>query len=102
MTTTADGTTGLSYVLTINRAASDNALLADLFLANTQGFLTLSPDFAATTTDYTATVSNDTELLTVNPRAEDPQATATVNGASVESGDSGASIPLNVGAISSQ
>ena len=97
MTNAADGTTGLSYVLTINRAASDNALLADLFLANTQGFLTLSPNFEATTSDYTATVSNETELLMVNPRAEDPQATATVNGASVESDDSGSSISLNVG-----
>ena len=97
-TTAADRTTGLRYVLTINRAASNNALLSDFYLASTGGFLALSPDFAATTTDYTAMVSNERESLTVSPSVQHPQATVKINGSPVNSGKASSPIALNVGA----
>ena len=97
MTIAADGTSGFSYVLTINRAASNNAALAELFLATSNGFHELNPGFRSATTAYTATVSNETESLKISARADDPQATVSVNGTILGSPDSGSSIPLTVG-----
>ncbi|MEF3312087.1 S-layer homology domain-containing protein [Paenibacillus sp. GYB004] len=57
----------------------------------------LSPTFNSGTTNYTATVSGSMNNLTVTPSVYDPNATVTVNGASVASGMPSQAIPLNVG-----
>ena len=59
---------------------------------------TLNPAFAATTTSYTASVSNPITGITVTPTVTDSTATVKVNGTTVVSGTASASIPLVVGA----
>ena len=72
---------------------SGNSDLSSLTL----GAGTLSPEFAASTTSYTASVTNAVTSLTVTPTVADPTATVQVNGADVTSGSSSAAIPLSVG-----
>ena len=97
-TTAADGSPGAQYTLTINRAASANAALASLGLATSEGVLTFSPEFEKTTTSYSATVPNASEVLTIYPSTDHPGATVKVNGNDVAPEDNRASIALAVGA----
>lgn len=71
---------------------SNNADLASL--APSAG--TLSPAFSASSVNYTASVSNATSSLTITPTLAHANATMTVNGAAVSSGNPSASIPLVV------
>jgi len=87
-----DGTTKETYSITVTRAASSDATLADLRVS--EG--TLSPAFTTGTTAYADTVSNSVFSITVTPTANDRNATITVNGNTVVSGTSGA-IPLMAG-----
>ncbi|MCC9065454.1 MBG domain-containing protein [Flavobacterium piscisymbiosum] len=57
----------------------------------------LSPAFASGTTNYTATVDFYTTAITVTPVATDGNATITVNGVPVISGNTSGTIALNVG-----
>ena len=59
---------------------------------------TLSPVFAAGTSNYTATVPNTTSTITLTPSTVDPNATVTVNGSLVDNGQASSPISLNVGA----
>ncbi|WP_166727778.1 cadherin-like beta sandwich domain-containing protein [Mucilaginibacter gilvus] len=90
--TAEDGTTK-SYTLTVDRAKSPNANLADLTLSTG----TLSPVFAPTTIGYSASVSNATTGITVTATVSEPNATLQINGAAVASGTPSANIPLVVG-----
>ena len=89
-----DGTTTSTYrVLVYSPPLSDSTLSG---LALSAG--TLSPTFAAATTDYTASVPNATTSITVTPMwTSMTYATVTVNGTLVRRGDASASIPLVVG-----
>ncbi|WP_264538481.1 beta strand repeat-containing protein [Flavobacterium sp. N1736] len=58
---------------------------------------TLIPVFASGTLDYTFTVPNASSSLTVTPVTTDTNATVTVNGTAVISGDASGSIALAVG-----
>ncbi|MEH0069509.1 cadherin-like beta sandwich domain-containing protein [Pannonibacter sp. Pt2-lr] len=95
MGTAQDGVTTQTYTVTVNRAApaSTVATLANLVLS--QG--TLTPAFASGTTIYTASVGNAVTSLTVTPTVTDANATVTVNGNTVASGNASGPINLNVG-----
>ena len=75
------------------KGRSSNADLSDLSIS--QG--TLSPDFTAAETTYTATIANDAGSLTVTPTAADGNATITVNDTAVTSGSASGAITVNVG-----
>jgi hypothetical protein len=59
---------------------------------------TLTPVFAAGTTSYTASVDNAVASITVTPTTTDVNATVTVNGVAVTSGNASGAIALVVGA----
>ena len=65
-----------------NAAVNHDADLADLILS----VVSLNPAFDPATTDYTATVDNGTDGLTVTFNTLMPLATGTVNGVAVDSG----------------
>ena len=93
LVTAEDGIITKSYTLSVTRAPSANADLASL--APSSG--TLSPSFDAATLAYTASVSNSTTSLTINPTAAQVDASLTVNGVASVSGSPSATIPLAVG-----
>ena len=81
--TAQDGTTTKPYTVTVTRAAASiNADLSNLTLSSG----TLSPTFAAGTTDYTATVGYGVNSLTVTPIVSDTTATVKVKGVAATSG----------------
>lgn len=96
-TTAANGSSGLSYQLTIRRAASDNARLAGLELTASNEIISLSPGFSPDTGNYTATVSNETRTLRANPAVDHPSATVKVNGTSPGADAFSGPIALSVG-----
>jgi tRNA threonylcarbamoyladenosine modification (KEOPS) complex Pcc1 subunit len=93
--TAEDNTTTKTYTVTVNRAgaASNNADLSALAISAG----TLSPSFASNTLDYTDAVSNATTSVTVTPTTADANATVTVNGSTVASGQASGAINLAVG-----
>ncbi len=74
-------------------AVSSNANLSGLSISAG----TLSPSFSGSTTYYTTSVANSVASITVTPTEEDPAATTTVNGISVNSGSASGPIALSVG-----
>ncbi len=91
--TAQDGTTTKTYTITVNRAPSADASLANIALSTG----TLSPVFASGTVTYTASVPNSTSTITLAPTSTDANATIKVNGTSVTSGTASGPIALNVG-----
>ena len=91
--TAEDATTIRTYRISVFRSFNTNADLSNLTLS-TGAF---APAFAATTTNYSATVSNTTTTATVTPTVADTNATVTVNGNAVTSGNASASIALSLG-----
>ncbi len=73
---------------------SSNADLSNLTLSSG----TLSPAFASGTTTYTASAGNGVSSITVTPTVAESNATVTVNGTAVTSGNASGAINLNVGA----
>ncbi|MGO0059513.1 Ig-like domain-containing protein [Brevibacillus fluminis] len=84
-----------TYLLTVNRAQapSSNANLNRLTLSSG----TLSPAFAAGQTAYTASVPNDVSAITITASAEDSDATLTVDGNALRSGQPSRAISLREG-----
>ncbi|MEY3898542.1 MAG: hypothetical protein RLZZ214_4064, partial [Verrucomicrobiota bacterium] len=72
---------------------SDDATLSSLSLSAGN----LSPSFSGGTLSYAFSASNDITSTTVSPAATQANATITVNGSSVLSGNTSTDIPLNVG-----
>jgi hypothetical protein len=72
---------------------STDAKLSGLLLSNG----TLSPAFAAATTDYAVAVSYATASITIAPTANHPMATILVEGSPVSSGTASGAIDLAVG-----
>jgi len=91
--TAQDGVTTKTYTITVTRAPSTNAALANLTISAG----TLSPVFATGTNSYTASVGNATASITVTPTTSDPTATVTINGTAVSSGMASGSIALVAG-----
>ncbi|PYE61985.1 DNA-binding beta-propeller fold protein YncE, partial [Aneurinibacillus soli] len=93
--TALDGTSK-TYTVTVTRgepAASSNADLSGLTLSSG----TLSPVFASGTTTYTSSVANGVSSLIATANVYDSNATMTVNGAAVASGQASGAINLSVG-----
>jgi len=91
VSTAQDGVTTKTYTITATKPASAN--LSALKLSSG----TLSPAFSMAITNYTASVTNATALITATPTTADPTATVTVNGTAVTSGTASAVMPLTVG-----
>ncbi|WP_439541629.1 cadherin-like beta sandwich domain-containing protein [Hyphomicrobium sp.] len=91
--TAEDGTTTKTYSVTVTRDASSIADLSNLSLS--QG--SLSPTFSASTTAYTASVASSVTSITVAATLVEPNATITVNGNLVTSGNPSGAIALNAG-----
>jgi gliding motility-associated-like protein len=83
----------IAGTLTISQPPSTNAKLALIHLSSG----TLSPVFAAATTNYTASATNATTSITVTPTVVDATATVTVNGTVVSSGTASGAISLAAG-----
>lgn len=93
LVTAQDGKVSKRYTLTVERLLSNNAELASLGLSSG----TLNPIFTPVATNYTASVSNATNAISVTPATADRNAKVTVNGLAVSSGSPSADIPLAVG-----
>ena len=93
--TAQDGTTTMSYTISVTRAPSNNANLSNLKINS--GSIALTPAFSFNTTSYTAGVTNATTSVKVTPATADATATVSVNGVTVVSGAQSASLPLVVG-----
>jgi len=94
LVTAQDGSTTKTYTVVVYRLPSANANLSLLKISRG----TLSPAFATTTTDYTASVVNGVSTVTVTPTTTSTTATVTINGTPVTSGSASAAIDLTVGA----
>ncbi len=91
--TAQDGTTIKTYSVTITRAPSSIATLANLTFSNG----TLNPIFASGTSTYLTSVSNTISSISITPTATDSTATIKINGTSVINGTASAPITLKVG-----
>ena len=94
LVTAEDGATTKTYFVWVPRAApSTDAELRGLSIS----VGTLNPSFAYGTTDYTALVANSVSGVTVTPTAKDSNATITVAGTTVGSGDASGAQTLTSG-----
>jgi gliding motility-associated-like protein len=89
--TASDGTTKLTYTLTVTRA-SNIATLSNL----TTSSGTLTPAFASGTTSYTD-VAHSVSSIAFRATTTDPAATETINGTVVPEGTVSYYVPLNAG-----
>ena len=91
--TSQDTTTKKTYTVTVTRAApaSTDATLSGLTISDS----TLSPAFTSDATDYTASVSEGVNEVTVTPTASDPTASIVIRGANVRSGKASEPHPTN-------
>ncbi len=94
--TAADGTSTVTYAVTVTRVAPPASSDADLS-ALTLSAGTLTPDFDAATTSYTAMVENSVSSLTLTPTVANAGATITVAGTAVASGMASGSVDLDEG-----
>ena len=69
--TAQDGTTKITYTVTVTRGPSSDATLSNL----TSSIGTLTPGFAPATTAYTLAVGHSVTTLTLTPTVNDPNAT---------------------------
>ena len=91
--TAQDGTTKKTYTITVTRAPSSIATLAQIKLKAG----VLSPAFAPATTSYSASVVNGVSTDAITPTTSDATATVTINGTLVASGNQSPVTPLSVG-----
>lgn len=95
LVTAQDGATTKTYTITVTRTPLTNALLSSLtFDPYIKATAVSGPDYK----DYIGSVNNTVTSITVKPVTQDPTATVKVNGVTVTSGTSSASIPLSIGA----
>ena len=92
LVTAQDGTTTLTYTVSVTRSSAVSTLAAlDLSTGS------LNPSFSPGTLAYTSNVSNAATAIAVTPAVTHSAATVKVNGVSVASGSASAAIPLVVG-----
>ena len=89
LVTAQDGTTQSTYTVSVTRLSTVSTLAG---MAISTG--TLSSAFATGTMDYLAIMPATTTGVTVTPTATDPTATIKVNGTTVVSGATSATIPI--------
>ena len=93
LVTAQDGSTTKTYTVTVTRATSTVATLSSLTLSTG----TLSQGFTSSIETYTASVANSIETISVTATPTQANATITVNGTSVPSGNASGAIALSVG-----
>ena len=93
-TVTAADSSTQQYSVTVKVGVSSNSDLSALSISSG----TLSPAFANGTKSYTASVGHGVSSITVTPTVADSNATVTVNGTTIASGNASGVINLNVGA----
>ncbi|MCY9660916.1 cadherin-like beta sandwich domain-containing protein [Paenibacillus chondroitinus] len=91
--TDAIGNSSTALTVKVTRELSSNADLSALGVSRGS----LNEIFAAGTTNYTLSVANNVETMTVTPTTADAGASVTVKGQTVQSGHASADIALNVG-----
>ncbi|WP_105617314.1 leucine-rich repeat protein [Vallitalea okinawensis] len=91
--TAEDGSTTAETVITVIRAGNDDASLSDLSISRG----TLDPTFDSSIAEYRAGVANGISSIEVTPIVNDSNATVTVEGEEVISGQA-AEVALSVGA----
>ncbi|RYE18901.1 MAG: cadherin-like beta sandwich domain-containing protein, partial [Sphingobacteriales bacterium] len=91
--TAQNGTSIKNYTVTVTRAASGTASLANLTISNG----TLNQPFEHATTNYTTSVSNATAALTLTPTVSDANSTVTINNVAATSGVASSPIALAIG-----
>jgi len=91
--TAQDGITINTYTLTVIRAASNDATLSSL-APNVGSF---DQTFSPASLNYTESVSNTTNTISITPTTSDQNAVVKINGNSVNSGAASGAIPLNIG-----
>ena len=92
--TAQDGSTTKTYTVTVTRATpSTDATLSALALSSGR----LAPNFSASTTTYTASISSSIASITVTPTVNQAGATITVDGATVASGAASSAVALTAG-----
>jgi hypothetical protein len=82
ITVTGQNGTPKTYLVSVSRGVSNNSNLQGLTISPG----TLSPAFRASTTDYTVEVASSVESVRVTPRLQDTDASMTVNGQAIASG----------------
>ncbi|MBB3059049.1 cadherin-like beta sandwich domain-containing protein [Mucilaginibacter gotjawali] len=96
----ANGTSG-TPVFNVTTAANNPINFTTTADARLSGLVvssgTLSPSFSINTTSYTDSVSYASGGITITPTANDPLATVTVNGTTVNTGSASGTIALNIG-----
>ncbi|SHF11487.1 S-layer homology domain-containing protein, partial [Anaerotignum propionicum] len=93
-TVTAADSSIQQYSVTVKVGVSSNSNLSALSISSG----TLSPAFANGTKSYTASEGHGVSSITVTPTVTDSNATVTVNGTTIASGNASGVINLNVGA----
>ena len=93
--TAQNGTSTVTYTVTVTRAASSNDYLSNLKLSSG----TLTPGYTSGTSAYTASVSSAVTSETVTPTGGNNVETIRVNGVVTASGTASAAIPLSRGPI---
>jgi len=91
--TAQDGSTTKTYTTTVTRAGSANSALSALGVSGAS----ISPAFAPSTTNYTASIATTAPSIAVTPTVAEPNASVTVNGVSVASGASSSALPMSFG-----
>ena len=91
----ADDATSQTYTIAVSRAASSDATLSNLVVS--EGVL--DPAFDSGTEEYMVSVANSIATLTVTPTANNAEASITVNGAGVTSGEASNAISLTAGDV---
>lgn len=93
--TAQDGTTTITYKISVTRGPSSDASLSSLNISSGS----LSPAFNSATTDYSVIVANDVDSFVVRPVVNEAHATVKVNGKTIASGSVSDEIALTAGAI---
>jgi gliding motility-associated-like protein len=91
--TAQDGVTKKTYSLTVTRAGSANANLANLDIDAG----TLTPGFSSSTASYTASVANSVTQIGTTALTSEANATISVNGGAATTRTSSVMVNLNVG-----
>jgi len=92
--TAQDGSTTDTYTLTVTMAApATDATLSNLVSCG----CSFDQTFAPGTNAYTASVPNSVNSITLTPTTNNPNATVSINGVTVTSGNTSGAIALNVG-----
>ncbi len=96
-TVTVTRDNGEPPALPVKSTVSTDATLSALAVSDGTNDVPLTPDFASDTTGYTASVDNSVGSVTVTPTVSDENATVTVGGSAVTSGEASSAISLTAG-----